>query len=747
MDNMEDSEKTREELIHELEKLHQQVAKLKESKIKRKKVEEDLKKSQQEFACLFKSNPQALVYVDKKGNILDINPNFTALFGYSLKEIKGRNIDDGIVTSPDKMKEAKKLTNKALKEDFYFETIRKKKNGTLFSVAISGSRVIIGGRFKGLIASYRDITERQKLTDDLKNSEEKYRTLYENMPGVFYRTDKEGNLLMVNPPGARLLGYHSSEEIIGKNIAKDIYYIPEDRKNFLDELKKRKGTVKDYKVVLKKRNGTPVDVSTSSHYYYDSEGNIAGVEGIFIDITDRKEAERAIIHEQNLLHAFMENISDYIYFKDKEKRFVRVNKAKAEQLNMTLEKMIGKTDFDFYPQELAQQSSADDDLVIETGKSIIDKVEEIVHSDKTKHWVSTTKVPWYNREGKVTGLIGVSRDITERIQNEKLQQVLFNISKAANSPISLDQFYPIIHQELGTIIDTSNFYIALVDEKENKLYFPYYIDELEDDFKPQKLEEKSLTCYIIKNRRSILLNYDKIKKLKKKGELLDTGVITKNIFWFGVPLWIEDKVIGVMTIQSYSNSNPYSEKDTTLLEFVSSQVATAIERKRVEDELKRLAHYDILTGAYNRGYGLELFQRQLKLAKRNKSSLLLAYTDLDNLKEINDDFSHEEGDRVMVQVAKLFKSTLREVDIITRMGGDEFLVILLGCSLNEIPIIRKRLSKGLTRLNKINNKPYKIGFSTGFSNYDPVYPLSMNELIRIADEKMYEEKKSKNKGR
>jgi len=744
---MEDSEKTREELIHELEKLHQQVAKLKESKIKRKKVEEDLKKSQQEFACLFKSNPQALVYVDKKGNILDINPNFTALFGYSLKEIKGRNIDDGIVTSPDKMKEAKKLTNKALKEDFYFETIRKKKNGTLFSVAISGSRVIIGGRFKGLIASYRDITERQKLTDDLKNSEEKYRTLYENMPGVFYRTDKEGNLLMVNPPGARLLGYHSSEEIIGKNIAKDIYYIPEDRKKFLDELKKRKGTVKDYKVVLKKRNGTPVDVSTSSHYYYDSEGNIAGVEGIFIDITDRKEAERAIIHEQNLLHAFMENISDYIYFKDKEKRFVRVNKAKAEQLNMTLEKMIGKTDFDFYPQELAQQSSADDDLVIETGKSIIDKVEEIVHSDKTKHWVSTTKVPWYNREGKVTGLIGVSRDITERIQNEKLQQVLFNISKAANSPISLDQFYPIIHQELGTIIDTSNFYIALVDEKENKLYFPYYIDELEDDFKPQKLEEKSLTCYIIKNRRSILLNYDKIKKLKKKGELLDTGVITKNIFWFGVPLWIEDKVIGVMAIQSYSNSNPYSEKDTTLLEFVSSQVATAIERKRVEDELKRLAHYDILTGVYNRGYGLELLQRQLKLAKRNKSSLLLAYTDLDNLKEINDAFSHEEGDRVMVQVAKLFKSTLREVDIIIRMGGDEFLVILLGCSLNEIPIIRKRLSKGLTRLNKINNKPYKIGFSTGFSNYDPVYPLSMNELIRIADEKMYEEKKSKNKGR
>ncbi|MBU4227206.1 PAS domain S-box protein, partial [bacterium] len=174
---MEDNEKTKEQLINELAKLRQQITKLKESEIKRKKAEEDLKKSQQEFASLFKNSSEALVYTDEKGNILDINPYFTALFGYTLDEIKGRNIDDGMIIPPDKMKEAKKLTSEALKEDFYFETVRKKKNGTLFPVAISGSRVIIGGRFKGLIASYRDITERQKMIDDLKNSEEKYRSL------------------------------------------------------------------------------------------------------------------------------------------------------------------------------------------------------------------------------------------------------------------------------------------------------------------------------------------------------------------------------------------------------------------------------------------------------------------------------------------------------------------------------------------------------------------------------------------
>ena len=91
---MEASEKTKEQLINELAKLGQQITKLKESEIKRKKAEEDLKKSQQEFASLFKNSLEALVYADEKGNILDINPNFTALFGYNLKKIKGKDIDD-----------------------------------------------------------------------------------------------------------------------------------------------------------------------------------------------------------------------------------------------------------------------------------------------------------------------------------------------------------------------------------------------------------------------------------------------------------------------------------------------------------------------------------------------------------------------------------------------------------------------------------------------------------------------------
>jgi len=127
-----------------------------------KKVEKALRISQQEFASLFKSSPEALVYTDERSNILDVNPRFTELFGYTLEEIKGRNIDDSMIHPSDKIEEGKKLTEKALRGYFYCETIKKKKDGTLFPVSISATPLIIDRQAKGEIGIYIDITERKQ---------------------------------------------------------------------------------------------------------------------------------------------------------------------------------------------------------------------------------------------------------------------------------------------------------------------------------------------------------------------------------------------------------------------------------------------------------------------------------------------------------------------------------------------------------------------------------------------------------
>ena len=112
-------------------------------------------------------------------------------------------------------------------------------------------------------------------------------------------------------------------------------------------------------------------------------------------------------------------------------------------------------------------------------------------------------------------------------------------------------------------------------------------------------------------------------------------------------------------------------------------------------------------------------------------------------KSIIDTFGHDEGDKILKEVVKLFKSTLREIDIICRIGGDEFLLIFPDNSLKDASQIKERLNKNLIELNQTLKKPYSIDLSIGFSGYDPENPLPMDELIRIADQRMYEEKNNK----
>ncbi len=227
----------------------------------------------------------------------------------------------------------------------------------------------------------------------------------------------------------------------------------------------------------------------------------------------------------------------------------------------------------------------------------------------------------------------------------------------------------------------------------------------------------------------------------KEGKNLDKSILSKGHFNYET---IRKKKNGTLFAVSISASNIIIDGQ------VKGIIGTYIditERKKMEEELQKLAHYDALTGCCNRGYGMGLLEQQIKTSNRKKTPILLLYLDVDDFKYINDTFGHKEGDEVLKEAVQFFKSTLREVDIICRIGGDEFLLIFPDSSLNDVLLIKERINKRLKELNENLNKPYKIDFSIGISYYDPANPLSIDELIRIADENMYEEKKSKKKGR
>lgn len=175
----------------------------------RKQAEETLRKSQQEFASLFRGAPEALVYADEKGNILDVNPRFIELFGYTLEEVKGRNVNDGMIHPPDKIEEGKKIDKIALSKGYInYETIRKKKDGTLFPVAISGSNIRINGQVKGMLGTFIDITKRKQDEEALKQSEEKLKSILNTMPDYCYIVSKNFKIEFMNKAMIERFGDH-----------------------------------------------------------------------------------------------------------------------------------------------------------------------------------------------------------------------------------------------------------------------------------------------------------------------------------------------------------------------------------------------------------------------------------------------------------------------------------------------------------------------------------------------------------
>jgi PAS domain S-box-containing protein len=156
------------------------------------------------------------------------------------------------------------------------------------------------------VALQRWITEKS-----LKESEKLYRSVIENIQDVFYRSDKDGNLILASPSWASMLGYNSFDQCLGKSIADVFYWEPEKRKLFLDAVY-AKGRVNDYEVILKTKDGLPLYVSTNSHLYFDNSGKVMGVEGIFRDISERYAAAEKIQEHIEQMEFFSQKLQEFI---------------------------------------------------------------------------------------------------------------------------------------------------------------------------------------------------------------------------------------------------------------------------------------------------------------------------------------------------------------------------------------------------------------------------------------------------
>ncbi len=264
-----------------------------------------------------------------------------------------------------------------------------------------------------LVELERSLFEQRRAQEALKNTEMFYQALVESLPQFILRKDLQGRFTFANQKFCASLG-KTLDEVLGKN---DWDFFPPHlaQKYHADDLRVMETR---QPVDTIEANQTPAGDRIHVHVIktplYDAAGQVVGIQGIYWDETDRKKTEEALAYERDLLRALLENIPDRIYFKDVKSRFLRISTSMARRLGVNEpSEVFGKTDFDFYPQTLAQEFFADEQRIIVTGQPLINKLERITDRDGHMSWASVTKVPLYNKSGVVTGIIGISRDISK----------------------------------------------------------------------------------------------------------------------------------------------------------------------------------------------------------------------------------------------------------------------------------------------------------------------------------------------
>lgn len=160
----------------------------------------------------------------------------------------------------------------------------------------------------------------------------------------------------------------------------------------------------------------------------------------------------------------------------------------------------------------------------------------------------------------------------------------------------------------------------------------------------------------------------------------------------------------------------------------------------MEEKLKIFASTDDLTDIFNRRTGLALLEKYINETKINNNRVTIFFIDIDNLKAVNDTYGHKEGDELIITTVGLIKRGLRKSDILCRFGGDEFLMILPDCEVEEAERVWQRINKELDAFNARRVKPYIVGLSHGCAQYDPSGELSVDKLVAVADQEMYKEK-------
>jgi diguanylate cyclase (GGDEF)-like protein/PAS domain S-box-containing protein len=584
------------------------------------------------------SNIGVGIYIVQRGKFVYISPLYSKFTGYSDPELLGKNSLDRV--HPDDRAMVREKAVKSLKGKYpeSYEYMYIRKNGDtmwilemITSITYKGHRATLG--------SFMDITGRKRMEETLRSSEEKYRSILESIGEGYFELDLDGNYTFANKANCRYLGY-TKEELIGMNY----------RRHMDEETAK-----KLYKPYLELyRTGKPIDAlelesirkdgakaihETSVSLIRNSKGNPVGFRGVSRDVTARKKMEEALRQSVEKYRNILENMQEGYFEIDLTGAFTFVNDAECRNIGYSREELIGMNYRQFQDEKTAKKMLEIFTSIYSTGQPIKLLDVEIIRKDGTKGFNEISVSLIRDNESKPIGFRGISRDVTERRQMEE------------------------------TIRQSEEKYRTIIDEMDEW----YFEIDLAGNIAFINDAVARSVGYSLK--QLIGINYRSFIKKDQAGEVYkifrqvyETGEPTKS---FPYEFIRPDGTITLFELSIF----PKLDEEEKVFGFrgIGHDIT---ERKRTERQLNYIATHDTLTGLPNRMLLMDRLKMALAQAKRDNYKLAVMMLDLDHFKNVNDTLGHMVGDQLLKEISLRLTGHLRQNDTISRLGGDEFIILL-----------------------------------------------------------------------
>ncbi|WP_372353217.1 EAL domain-containing protein [Pararhizobium sp. YC-54] len=477
----------------------------------------------------------------------------------------------------------------------------------------------------------------------------------------------------------------------------------------------------------------------------DTQRLIAASQRLAAEVSRMFAPEPDIADRHYWLETMINHIPDYIYAKDLDGRFLVANQATATENGFReAHEIVGKTDYDIHTLDNARHFEQAERRVIETGEPMFG-IEERNAVSKDERWLMTSKVPLRDKQGATIGLVGISRDITDRKRAERLlvgQARLLELI-ATSTPLTdfFNELILMIEAHLPGIIGS-----ILLLSPDRRHLLTGAAPGLDDAYRAAihgiAIGPKVGSCGTAAFRGEPVFVTD-IQSDPLWEDYADmVRPLGYRSCWSMPILSYQGRVLGTFALYSHEPGAP-TDDQTDLISMAAHLAGIAIERRQSEERIQFMAHHDALTGLPNRALFDERVASALEHAHVTGQWVALAFLDLDNFKLINDTLGHHAGDELLRVVAGRMLACVRKSDMIVRVGGDEF-IILLNSLPPESSIMLARFEAIRAAIGApvvLAGRSLQVSCSMGVVCY-PEHGESATELLANADSAMYRAKEA-----